>query len=296
MIDVACVGTVYLDLTFEGLDELPGPGQERFARELHATPGGMAITAVGLVRLGASTALVAPVGRDLAGSFVRKQLEAEGILLAGPEVERTAVTVVVPHGEDRAMTTFEPDTALGREALERLEPRAVITRIDALGLVPNGAPAYVVLGDQQADRFARSLPAALAGARALIANRSEALRLTGEATADGAALALAESVETAVVTCGREGAVAACGGELVVVPAPEIPVRDSTGAGDLLTAAYVWGDLEGRPLAERLRRAVVYAALSVRTATGAGSAPTLDELERALAGAIVQESTAKEHS
>ena len=74
-------------------------------------------------------------------------------------------------------------------------------------------------------------------------------------------------------------------------------MRDTTGAGDLLAAAYVWGDLEGLPLAERLRRAVVYAALSVRTATGAASAATLDELERALAEldpAIVQTASAKE--
>jgi sugar/nucleoside kinase (ribokinase family) len=76
-----------------------------------------------------------------------------------------------------------------------------------------------------------------------------------------------------------------------------VEVRDTTGAGDLLAAAYVWGDLGGLPLVERLRRAVVYSALSVRAATGAAGAATSDELARALAEldpAIMQTASAKE--
>jgi sugar/nucleoside kinase (ribokinase family) len=297
VIDVACVGAAFLDLTFEGLEELPAAGRERYASELHATPGGMAIVAVGLARLGLRPTLVAPLGRDLFGALLRGLLEDEGVACAGPDVERTPVTAVLPVGGERAFVTFEPPARLERSAVERLAPRTVVVDLDRLDLVPHGVSAYAVLGDAQADRFAGRLPAAVAGLKALIANRSEAVRLTGEATADGAALALSESVETAVVTCGAEGAVAASGGELVAVPAPTVSVRDTTGAGDLLTAAYVWGDLEKRPLAERLRRAVVYAALSVRSATGAGSAATREELECALSeleGAIVQESSVKE--
>ena len=108
---------------------------------------------------------------------------------------------------------------------------------------------------------------------------------------------LAEHVPVAVVSCGADGAVAASDGKVFEFPAPAVAVRDTTGAGDLLVAAYVWGDLEGLPLVERLRRAVVYAALSVRAATGAAGAATLDELERALAEldpAIMQTASAKE--
>ena len=77
--------------------------------------------------------------------------------------------------------------------------------------------------------------------------------------------------------------VAAASGDVVAVAAPRVEVRYTTGAGDLFNAAYVWADLAGLPLQERLRRAAVYAALSVRTVTGARSAATLDELERNLA-------------
>jgi sugar/nucleoside kinase (ribokinase family) len=53
---------------------------------------------------------------------------------------------------------------------------------------------------------------------------------------------------------------------------------DTTGAGDLFSAAYVWADHWGAPLEERLRWAVLYAALSVRVATAVAGAVTLRAL------------------
>jgi sugar/nucleoside kinase (ribokinase family) len=297
-VDVVCADSVFLDLTFEGLEALPGPGEERHARDLHATPGGAASTAIGLVRLGLRAAVVAPLGRDFAGTLLRSRLEREGVVCAGPETGRTPVTVVLPVGGERAMVTFEPPFHPVGATVERLRPRAVVTGLDGLDLAPAGAALYVGAGYGAAGRFASRLPATIARARALVVNRAESLLLTGELDAAAAALALAQAVETAVVTCGAEGAVAAADGALVSVAAPAMEARDTTGAGDLFTAAYVWGDLAGLPLPERLRRATVYAALSVRTATAAASAATRDELERALAElgpSIVQMETAKEH-
>jgi sugar/nucleoside kinase (ribokinase family) len=281
-VDVVCAGPVFLDLTFEGLESLPRPGEERFARDLHTSPGGAAITAIGLVRLGLSAAVVAPLGSDLAGALLRRQLEDAGVVCAGRSAGRTPVSAVLPVGRERACATFAPPAQTDAAAVERLRPRAVVAGLEALDASPAEAAVYVTVGDREADRFARRLPESLAGARALLANRSEARRLTGEEDAEAAAVALAETVETAIVTCGAEGAVAAADGGAIAVPAPTVDVRDTTGAGDLFAAAYVWADLAGLPLDERLRRAVVYAALSVRTATGAEGAPTLDELERFL--------------
>jgi sugar/nucleoside kinase (ribokinase family) len=281
-VDVVCTGPVFLDLTFEGLEELPAPGRERYARELHETPGGAAITAIGLARLGLRAAVASPLGRDLAGATVRRLLEAEGVTCAGAEGARTPVTAVLPAGEERAFVTYEPPLPVSRSAVEALRPRAVVVGLDALHLVPDGALAYVVVGDRDADRFAGALPPEIAGVQALLANRSEAERLTGTDDPEAAAALLARHAGTAVVSCGAEGAVAVSGDDVVVAPAPAVDVVDTTGAGDLLAAAYVWGDLQGLPLEERLRRAVVYAALSVRTATGAEGAPRVDELDRAL--------------
>jgi sugar/nucleoside kinase (ribokinase family) len=284
-VDVVCVGPVFLDLTFDGLEALPGPGEERYSRDLHATPGGVAITAIGLVRLGLSAAVVWPLGGDVAGRMLRERLETDGVVCAGPVEGRTPVSAVLPVDGDRALATFEPEFEVDPEAIARLRPRAVVAGLDAEGLAPPGAALYAVASDRDAGRFAGGLPAGRP--RALLANSSEAARLTGEDDPEAAALALAGSAETAVVTCGAAGAVAVSAGVTVTVPAPAVEARDTTGAGDLFASAYVWGDLEGLPLEERLRRAVVYAALSVRTATGADGAAPRAELERFLAGANV---------
>jgi sugar/nucleoside kinase (ribokinase family) len=63
--------------------------------------------------------------------------------------------------------------------------------------------------------------------------------------------------------------------------APAVEVRDTTGAGDLFVAAYVWADLAGVDDREaRLALATLYASLSCTKATGAGAAATLADLDR----------------
>jgi sugar/nucleoside kinase (ribokinase family) len=82
----------------------------------------------------------------------------------------------------------------------------------------------------------------------------------------------------AIVTLGREGAVAAGVDGTVRVPGVEVEAVDTTGAGDLFAAAYVWADHWGVALTERLRWAVLYASLSVRVATAVAGALTLRAL------------------
>ena len=83
----------------------------------------------------------------------------------------------------------------------------------------------------------------------------------------------------ALVTLGPDGVIAAGADELVRVPGVRVdPVIDTTGAGDLFTAAYIWADHWGAPLEQRLRWAVLYASLSVRVATAVAGAVTLRAL------------------
>jgi ribokinase len=278
-VDVVCADPVFLDLTFGGLAAMPPGGTEYFARELYESPGGAAITAIGLARLGLRVAITAPLGPDIAGQTLRALLEPEGIRCTGGSDGRTPVTVVVPLGDERALLSYAPPTRLDTAAIARLRPRAVVVNAERAAAVPDGPAVYAVLGDPEADRHAGA-PPALGRARALILNRSEAARLTGMRDPETAALELAKLVPTALVSCGADGALAAAGDAVVHVPAPPVDAVDTTGAGDLLTAAYVQADLAGLPLQERLRRAVVYASLSVGIWTGAAGAGSLAQLER----------------
>ena len=271
---------VFLDLTFVGLESLPALGEERFAAELLRTPGGGAITAVGAARLGLSTAVAAPLGDDVAGDLVRAALAEEGIeTVATRAAPRTPTTVVLPFGGDRAMVTVDPGVRATAADVAAPTPRAVAASLDQLYVVPAGASAYVTCGGDDARAFAGRPPASLAGVRALFVSRSEALELTGRATFEEAAEALSDLVETVVVTLAGDGAIACSGGEIARVPADRVddPV-DSTGAGDLLVAAYIWAELRRAEVADRLRWAVLFASLAVTTPTGIGGAVTEAEL------------------
>ena len=270
MTDLVVATPVFLDLTFVGLESLPAIGEERFAAELMRSPGGGAITAVGAARLGLSVAVAAPLGDDVAGDLVRAALAEEHVeVIASRMAPRTPTTVVLPIGGDRAMVTVDPGVRASAADVAARAPRAVATNLDLLHVIPPEAMAYVTCGDDESRAFEGRPPAALAGSRALFVNRAEALALTGEPTVEDAATALAELAESVVVTLAADGALVATGGQIHTAPAErvETPV-DTTGAGDLLTAAYIWADLGGAEMIDRLRWATLYASLGVTRPTG----------------------------
>jgi len=279
-IDIACAEPAFLDLTMVGLDAIPRPGEERLAEDFVRSPGGGAITAVGAARLGLTSSLVSPLGDDAVGILLRSLLADDGVRWDGRLVRRTPVTVIMPSNGDRAMATFDPGEGVSAAELTAVAPRAVVLSIPRLPLAPAGARIYVSIGDVDARALAGGeLPAELEAARALIVNEKEALLLTGAANAETAVAALAQAAPVAIVTLGPRGAVAAGVEGTVRVEGVRIdPVVDTTGAGDLFTAAYVWADHWGVPLGERLRWAVLYASLSVRVATAVAGAVTLRAL------------------
>jgi sugar/nucleoside kinase (ribokinase family) len=278
-VDLAVLTPAYLDYTFVGLESLPGPGEERFAGDMLRSPGGGAITAVGATRLGLNTALIAPLGDDLAGRFVRRALEEEGISVGEPRGTRTPTTVVMPVGGERSMVTVDPGVRARAADLEALSSRAVSATLEQIDLLPAGVCAFVTCGDDDARAFAGRLPHAASKMRALIVNRREAGILTGASTPQEAAEKLGAVAETAVVTLGPEGAVAVVGDRPVAVAGHNATaVVDTTCAGDLFAAALAWADLLGADPAVGLAWANLYAALSVGSHTGIGGAVTRERL------------------
>jgi sugar/nucleoside kinase (ribokinase family) len=114
--------------------------------------------------------------------------------------------------------------------------------------------------------------------RALIVNRREAGILTGEHSPEEAAEQLAEVATIAVVTLGPDGAVAVVDGRSVRVDGCEGAVLDTTGAGDLFSAALCWADLLDADPEVSLAWANLYAGLSVSAHTGTGGAVTRERL------------------
>lgn len=271
--DIVVATPVFLDLTFVGLDGLPAAGEERFAADLVQTPGGGAITAIAAARLGLGAAVAAPLGRDPAGLAVRETLKAEGVGMVERTSARTPTTVVLPVNGDRAMVTVDPGVRASASDVAALTPRAVALSLDQLYAVPEGAAAYVTVGDDDARAYAGRPPALLARASVLFVNQREALGLTGLHSVEGAAVRLGEAVDTVVVTLGADGAIAIHAGERLTAPVrTPVDAVDTTGAGDLLAAAYIWADLHGASPQACLEWAVLYASRAVGTPTAIGGA------------------------
>jgi sugar/nucleoside kinase (ribokinase family) len=278
-IDLAVLTPTYLDYTFVGLEALPAPGEERFAGDMLRTPGGGGINAVAAARLGLATALIAPLGDDLAGRFVRARLEEEGVVVGEPRGNRTPMTVVMPVAGERAMVTVDPGLRARVADLDAHAPRAVAATLEQIDILPDGPCAYLTCGDDDARAFARRLPHGLRKPRALIVNRREAEILTGEADPARAAAQLAEVAETAMVCVGQEGVVASVQGTPVAIGGIDAgPVLDSTGAEELFATAFAWAELHGADAEVALQWANLYGGLSVRSPTGAGAALTREAL------------------
>ncbi len=285
-VDVLCVGDPFLDLIFLGLPSMPTLGEERLARRLKIVPGGMGNVAFALRQLGLDAAICAPIGRDLAGRILEELMAEFGVPWHGRPGEATPVTVALPVDGDRALVTVMPDPTVDAETLQQFTARAVVVDLPSVPLLP-AMPAsprvYAVVGDPEVAMLAGRLPESLDRVHAFVLNHREAVELTG-LPAESAAAHLASLGTTVVVTRGATGAIAVePDGRTVEVPARLANVADATGAGDLFVAAYIWADLAGHGLEERLRLATTYASLSLERATDQLKGITLDALHELLA-------------
>ena len=266
-VDVVCAGPPFLDLVFRGLPRLPSPGEEVLADDVSVTPGAMANVAFALRQLGLDAVVAAPIGSDPAGALLGALMADAGIPWLGAPGTSTPVSVGLPIDGERAFVTHFPSTEIDVAAIAALDARAVVINLPLPSGLPAGPRFIGVVGDPQI-ALLRDRPAeSWADLRAVILNEREAIGLSNRPNAVEAARALAARGCLVIVTRGDAGAVAAePGGDCHEAAAVRVSVRDTVGAGDLFTAAWLWADLADRPLAESIAGAVAYSAYSLAAA------------------------------
>ncbi len=141
--------------------------------------------------------------------------------------------------------------------IERARERNVAVAID---------PASVgFLAEVGADTFVGWT----AGADLLFANTDEAEALTGLTEPQAQLAALGAHYRTVVLKQGRNGAlIGDAAGTRLHLPAPEVTVVDSTGAGDAFAAGFVAARLRGCDEAEALAAGIAAGARAVQALGG----------------------------
>jgi len=299
MNDLIVVGDCNPDLVLRGGDVVPVFGQvERIVEQAELTIGGSAaITACGAARLGLRTGLIAVVGDDAFGRFMRDELEQRDVDVSGVVVDGTATTsvsVVLVADDDRAtLTTLGSIGALSGDHVDRaLLTSARHVHVSSFFLLHSlrsalpsllhearsaGTTTSIDPNWDPAEVWDRGIDAVLAETDVLLLNEQEALRMTGSDDVEQAGRALARQGMTVVVKRGPDGSLAVEDGRLVHAPAHAIEPVDAVGAGDSFNAGFITALLEGRPLAEKLAFANVCGALSMRASGGTAAQATLAE-------------------
>jgi len=290
-VDVFLSGLLFLDIVFTGLDTPPASGTEVWAKGVGSGPGGIANFAVALRRLGLSTSLATAFGADVPGDLCRRVLEAEGVDLSRSrrfEGWSTPVTVALPYDGDRALVTYGEPAPMRQDELVAEPPpsRAVLVHLapDSGRWVARsqelGSLVFADVGWDPSQRWLPELLDQLTSCHAFLPNADEAMGYTRTDTAAAALSRLADLVPLAVVTLGRDGAIAVDGttGEAASAPGLTVDVVDTTGAGDVFGAGLAAATLAGWPLAERLRFAVLTSALSLQRPGGGSAAPGWPEI------------------
>jgi sulfofructose kinase len=83
----------------------------------------------------------------------------------------------------------------------------------------------------------------------------------------------------AAATLGQDGVLAWDGNQLLHTPAYCVPVLDTTGAGDIFHAGFIYGLLQDWPLERQLDFACAAAALNCTAVGARGGIQALEEIE-----------------
>lgn len=258
----------------------------RMAQTLEVSGGSAANTVAGVVSLGGRGAYFGKVRKDAAGAVFTRDLRALGVhyetvpLETGPATARSLI-FITPDGE-RTMNTFLGAThRLGPSDMDEAVIRdSAITYLEGYLWDPQDAKAAFLKAADIARKAERRVAITLSDSfcvdrfRAefldlmrrgvvdtVFANEPELKSLYQTSDLDTAVAAIGDDVRLAVITRAEQGAMALEEGVQTAVPAfPIDRLVDSTGAGDLFAAGFLFGLARGLPHARSLRLGALAAA------------------------------------
>jgi len=294
--DVLVFGPLFCDLIFTDLPTMPRLGTEIFAGGFSVAPGGSAIVAAGLQRLGARVGLIADLGDDLISRIIRDMLDELGIdrrLIREHPYPLPQVTAALSFPHDRAFVTRfqKPDEPVDLETLleahsakhfhiygflAALEHPLACQIAHTAGLTVSLDPGW----DEEALRDLRLLTM-IRELDVFLPSKSELCYIAQEENTEVALAKIGSTMKRGMIIMknGEAGATAYSQEAHVSIPALPVTPVDTTGAGDSFDAGFLFRYVQGKSLASCLQYGAICGGLSTTKAGGATAAPTYAEVQ-----------------
>ena len=290
--DALCVGHAAWDISVF-LADYPAENSKSEVRIMIECGGGPAANAACLLsRWGAHCALAATLGTDEHGDRMAHELAAAGVDLALAQrdaAQPTPVSVIIVNERNGSRTVVNRKAPAAGAPLRITtaawpEPPRVLlfdghelaASLDAMQLFPQ---ARTILDAGSVREGTRELARQVDH---LVCSETFACEMSGvpdlaTPAHQSAALGALHQLNgrPVVITLGERGVLHGTGASVEQLPALSVPVRDTTGAGDVFHGAFAYGVLTGLPWLATLRLAIAAAALSVTVRGGRTSIPAL---------------------
>lgn len=300
-IKIAVVGSLNMDYSVM-LDKRPVAGETILANDVLITSGGKgANQAYAAGRIGGNVQMIGRVGDDINGEIIKKALKEQSVNTEGIGTDKentTGIAIIVLDSQAQnsiivcpgANRSVKEDEIL--EALDRLEnlkivmlqleiPIECVTRtiayakehniaafLDPAPVPPQGLPESTY---EMLDYISPN---------AIEAEMLSGIKVTDEESARKAAdFFLKKGVKNVIVKMGGQGVYATDGEREILVPAIEIPVVDTTAAGDTFAGAFCTRLEKGDSFFDAVRYANYASGLSVNRKGAQKSMPSAKEIE-----------------
>jgi sulfofructose kinase len=290
-IDLVGVGLNAID-TLIPLPHYPELGSKVEFRSANILPGGQVASAViACQQWGLRTSYVGKVGEDRFADIHREEFAKAGVeahlLAAQGCASQQAFILVDDTGERTVLWKRDNNLTLRPEELKQewiVEARAL--HVDghdtaaaiqaAIWAKASGVPVIADL-----DEVYPGVQGLLGNIDYLIASRDIPGRLTGETNlrAGLQALQATYGCRLTAATLGHEGVIAWDGSQFHYAAAFRVESVDTTGAGDIFHAGFIYGLLQGWPLARQLDFACAAAALNCTAIGARGGIESVEAIE-----------------
>ncbi len=271
----------------------PAPNSKMKMLQFSKQGGGQVATAmVALSRWGVKTKYIGKVGEDELGQFSLHSIRQEGVdvssVIMEPNATNQFATIIVDRASGERTILWDRDERLMyREGelqkkeicsgkllhLDGHDVRAAIQ--SASWAKEEGIPTVA-----DPDKVEPLTSELIRKIDFVITSSGFPTLFTGISTLEKALAEMQTQIPGFLcATLGHEGAIAFMGGELLHVKGFETNAIDTTGAGDVFHAGFIYGLLQNWEVSEILRFANVAAALKCRELGGRKGIPTLEKIQ-----------------